>query len=168
MLKILKKIRSAVLNIYYFHTLAKRVSFGKGVKIDGHVVVGYKVFFDDNVEVRNYTKEQSKIGDNVTVNRNSVLRGFYVIGDNVAIGPNCMIAGSNHCFSDPNIPIIQQGCSVEGIIICNNVWIGANSVLLDGITIGEGAVIGAGSVVTKSIPPYCVAVGNPCRVIKSR
>jgi len=154
--------------MYYFHTLAKRVSFGKSVKIDGHVIIGDKVFFDDNVEVRNYTKELSKIGNNVTINRNSVLRGFYVIGNNVAIGPNCMIAGSNHCFSDPNILIIKQGCTVEGIFISNNVWIGANCVLLDGITIGEGAVIGAGSVVTKSIPSYCVAVGNPCRVIKSR
>ena len=133
------------------------------------VSFGNHISFDDNVEVRNRTKFQSVVGNNVSFNRNTVIRGRFEIGSNVAIAPNCTIIGLNHGFSDLSIPIKKQKCTSKGgCIIENDVWIGANCVILDGVRIGEGSVIGAGSVVTKSIPPYSIAVGNPCRVISSR
>ena len=85
------------------------------------------------------------------------------IGDNVKIGPNVVIRDSD------NHQIIRDG-SVKSapIHIGSNVWIGLNSVILKGVTIGDGAIIGAGAVVTKDIPPHCLAVGVPAKVIKTK
>lgn len=87
------------------------------------------------------------------------------IGDNVRIGPNVTLAATNHSL-DPQER--KDGISdCQPIAIGDNVWIGANSVILPGVTIGDNSVIGAGSVVTRSIPEGVVAFGNPCRVQKS-
>ncbi len=161
-------IKNIYKNLYYFSTLKKKVHFGKNSVITGNVKLGNNVVIDDNVEVRNKTEFQSIIGDNCSFNRNTVLRGKYTIGNNVAVGPNCSIMGFNHNFSDINKQISKQGITVKGITINNNVWIGANTLVLDGVNIGEGAVIGGGAVVTKDIPPFAVAFGNPCKVIKQR
>lgn len=166
--KIIRLVRSTFLNLYHFKTLSKRVVFGHDVNIQGRVQLSHSVILDDNVEVRNLTKEDLFIGSNVSINRNTVIRGKVHIGKDCSIAPNCMIVGANHCFDKIDVNIKQQGGSYKGIVIQPNVWIGANTVVLDGVTIGTGSVIGAGSVVTKSIPPYSIAVGNPCRVIKTR
>ena len=86
------------------------------------------------------------------------------VGDNVMFAPNVVVASATHPIS----PILrekkgQYNLSVE---IGNNVWIGANSVILPGVSIGDNTVIGAGSVVTKDIPSNVVAVGNPCKVLR--
>jgi len=161
-------IRCFYKNLIYFSTLKKRVHFGANSVIRGNVIVGNHVTIDDNVEIRNLTVEFSTIGDHSSFNRNTVLRGRYNIGNHVAVGPNCCIMGFNHKFDNKQIPISKQGNTIKGIIINDDVWIGANSVILDGVVIGKGSVIGGGSVVTKSIPPYSIAVGNPCKVIKNR
>lgn len=87
------------------------------------------------------------------------------IGDYAQIGPNVVISTAGHPFdlAERVLPIATG----NPIVIGDNVWIGANSVILDGVTIGDRSIIGAGSIVTKDIPSDCVAVGNPCRVIKS-
>lgn len=87
------------------------------------------------------------------------------IGEYVQIGPNVVISTAGHPFdlAERVLPIATG----NPIVIGDNVWIGANSVILDGVTIGNRSIIGAGSIVTKDIPSDCVAVGNPCRVIKS-
>lgn len=90
-----------------------------------------------------------------------------VIEDDVLIGSGVHCYTGNHSFENVEEPIIDQGHSQsKGIIIKRGSWIGANSIILPGVTIGENAVIGAGAVVTKSIPPKVVAAGNPARVIK--
>lgn len=165
---LIKLIRSVVLNLYYFRTLSKRIAFGSHVNIEGRVKMAKRIVLDDNVEVRNRTKEILEIDSGVSINRNTVIRGKVHIGCNCSIAPNCMIVGTNHRFTDLELDIKDQGNTIKGIEIKSNVWIGANSVILDGVTIGTGTVIGAGSIVTKDIPPYSVAVGNPCRVIKPR
>lgn len=161
-------IRSFFLNLYYFGSLSKRVIFGSNVNLEGRVKLSESIVLDDNVEVRNLTKEILIIESNVSINRNTVIRGKVHIGSDCAIAPNCMIIGTNHRFTDIDVNIKEQGNTTKGVEIKSNVWIGANSVVLDGVTIGTGCVIGAGSVVTKDIPPYSIAVGNPCRVIKTR
>jgi len=163
------KVRSLIKNLFYFKTTRKRCYFGKHVHIEGNVTFGNNISFDDNVEVRNRTKEILIIASNVSLNRNTVVRGRVSIGENCAIAPNCTIIGANHNFQRTDIPIKQQGVSNRGgIAIEEDVWIGANCVVLDGVTIGKGSVIGAGSIVTRDIPPYSIAVGNPCKVIKYR
>lgn len=169
LMKVFIKIRSALQNIRYFHTLSKRIYFGKRVHIDGNVTFGNRIALDDQVEVRNRTKYPSYIGDGTVINRNSCLRGFFTIGKDCAIAPNCTIVGFNHGFSDVNKRFKDQSITCKGgVTIEDNVWIGANCVILDGVVIGTGCVIGAGSVVTKSIPAYSIAFGNPCKVFKSR
>lgn len=166
--RLISKVRIVYYNFYYFSSLKKHVYFGKGSIIRGNVKVGNFVMIDANVEIRNNTTEMSTIGNNSSFNRNTVLRGKYQIGNHVAIGPNCSIMGFNHRFDNVLELISKQGRSVLGIVIEDNVWIGANVLILDGVTIGEGCVIGGGSVVTKSIPAYCIAAGNPCRIIRNR
>ena len=87
-----------------------------------------------------------------------------VVGDYVMFGPNVTIATANHPINPDYRRLGYQ--YAKKIVIGNNAWIGANAILLPGVTIGENSVIGAGSVVTKNIPPNVVAVGNPCRVTK--
>ena len=88
------------------------------------------------------------------------------IGANVLIAANCTLAPANHEFSDPDRPIRSQGFrpSRGGIVIGDDVWIGANVVLLDGAHIGAGSVIAAGAVVTGALPAFCIAKGVPARV----
>ncbi|WP_440888341.1 sugar O-acetyltransferase [Vibrio sp. WZ-1] len=106
------------------------------------------------------------LGDNVYANFNLTLVDdtHIYIGDHVMIGPNVTIATAGHPI-DPDLrrDVAQFNIPVH---IGNNVWIGANSVVLPGVRIGANSVIGAGSVVTKDIPANVVAVGNPCRVLR--
>lgn len=107
-------------------------------------------------------------GDNCSFNTYSVVHGKVKLGNNVRIAPGAKIFGENHGFSDLDRPICTQPNTREGIVIEDDVWIGANAVVTDGVRIGAHSIIGAGSVVTKSLPPYSIAGGNPARVIKSR
>lgn len=110
------------------------------------------------------------IGYNVFINRgvNITAREDVFIGDNTLIGPGVVINSGMHHYEDPNILIRDQGHRTQPIHIGNDVWIGAKSVILPGVCIGDGSIIGAGAIVTKSIPPYSVAVGVPAKVIKFR
>lgn len=111
--------------------------------------------------------KHTHLGKNVYANFNLTLVDdtHIYIGDHVMIGPNVTLATAGHPV-DPEYrrKVAQFNIPIH---IENNVWIGANSVVLPGITIGENSVIGAGSVVTKDIPANVVAVGNPCKVLRS-
>jgi len=148
--------------------LGNNIYIGSGVKIYTNNRIGNNVYLGDNVELRCNGVNEIKIGKNCTLNRGSIILGNVRIGDNCLIAPLCVVSGSNHNFSNVNSNINKQGISSKGIIIKNNVWLGAQVTILDGVTIGENSIIGAGSVVTKSIPKNSIAVGNPCTVIKSR
>jgi acetyltransferase-like isoleucine patch superfamily enzyme len=94
--------------------------------------------------------------------------GGVFIGDRSLIGYRTQIISGNHRIPGKDRRIFDAGHVHQPIRIENDVWIGANCVILPGVTIGEGAVIGAGSIVTKPIPAFSVAVGNPARVIRTR
>ena len=85
------------------------------------------------------------------------------------MGPNVSCYPRNHAFNRTDIPMNQQGFAEEKpIIIEDDVWIGANSIILGGVKIGNGAIIGAGAVVTKDVPPRAIVAGNPAKLIKYR
>ncbi len=107
-------------------------------------------------------------GDNCSFNTYSVVHGKVTMGDNVRIAPGAKIFGENHGFSDLDKPICIQPNTQKGIVIQDDVWIGANAVITDGVVIGAHSIIGAGVVVTGDVEPYSVMGGNPARVIKSR
>ena len=105
-----------------------------------------------------------KIGKNVFINACCRFQdqGGIEIGDGTLIGHNTTIATLNHDFN----PAKRQNLTPSRVKIGKNVWIGSDCTILPGVEIGDGAIIGAGSVVTKSIPTNTIAVGNPARVIK--
>lgn len=111
------------------------------------------------------------IGNNCSINPYTILYGHgkgLVIGNNVLIAGHCLIIPSNHVFSRIDIPINRQGENSRGIIIEDDVWIGAGCQILDGVTIARGTIVAAGSVVNKSTDPYSIVAGVPARKIKSR
>jgi acetyltransferase-like isoleucine patch superfamily enzyme len=110
------------------------------------------------------------IGNNSAIGAQSFLggQGGITIGDDVIMGPGVRIFSENHNFSSLEMPIRLQGESRKGVVIGNNCWIGASSTILDGICIGEGAVVAAGSVVTKNVDSNSVVGGVPAKLISTR
>lgn len=106
------------------------------------------------------------IGDRVRVGIGSVVLGPVTLGDGAGLGQHVFISGFNHDYSDGEKNSSDQGIVKRPTIIEEEVHIGANCVVVAGVTIGKRTQIGAGSVVTKNIPPFSIAVGNPARVIK--
>ena len=105
-------------------------------------------------------------GDDVTFNHNTTILDMSPVsfGNNVMVGPNSSFFAGNHAL-DPD-ERKNMFCTGGAIAVEHDVWIGGHCVVLAGVTIGHGAVIGAGSVVTKDVPPMVLAAGNPCRVVR--
>jgi len=111
------------------------------------------------------------IGSNCSINPYTIIYGHgkgTTIGDNVLIAGQCMIIPSNHNFSRTDITINQQGETSKGVVIEDNVWIGAGCKILDGVTIKEGAIIAAGSVVNRDVEANVIVGGMPAKFIKRR
>lgn len=111
------------------------------------------------------------IGSNCSFNHNAILGaagGEIVIGNDVLIGPNVVLRVADYMFDSTEVPIRYQGHRPGRIVIGHDVWLAANVVVTSGVTIGNGCVVGAGSTVTRDLPPMTVCVGNPVRPIRSR
>jgi acetyltransferase-like isoleucine patch superfamily enzyme len=106
------------------------------------------------------------IGNNSGIGLSNVIIGPVKIGNYVMLAQNVVISGLNHGYKNVSVPPRLQKVVTKQITIEDNVWIGANVVITAGVTIGKHSVIGAGSVVTRDIPQFTVAVGNPARIIK--
>lgn len=106
------------------------------------------------------------IGDYCRIGLSNTVIGPITIGNRVNISQNVVLIGLDHSYQDITKGIIEQGVTTSPIIIGDDTIIGANTVILPGVTIGKHCFIGAGCVVTKDIPDYCVTVGNPAKIIK--
>lgn len=106
------------------------------------------------------------IGKHSIVGISDVIIGPVKIGNNVMLAQHVVVSGLNHGYEQIDLAPKEQAVRCKLITISDDVWIGANSVVAAGVTIGRHSVIGAGSVVTKDIPDFSVAVGNPAKVIK--
>jgi maltose O-acetyltransferase len=92
-----------------------------------------------------------------------------IIGKDVMMGPEVMIYTSNHETNRTDMPMIEQGdTQAIPVVIEDDVWIGARAILLPGVHIGKGAIVAAGSIVTKAVPPYTIVGGNPAKEIRKR
>jgi len=141
----------------------------KGTKI----IIGNHAFIDSFVKIKPAGGSGDIfIGNKCYINSGTVIysgNGVF-LGEGVMIAANCTIAPVNHGYLKKNIPILEQGFleSKGGIHIDDDVWIGANCIVLDGAKIGKGVVVGAGSVVRGSLQPYGVYAGNPAKKIGAR
>lgn len=110
-----------------------------------------------------------KIGSDSLIGEYSVIRGQggVQIGDRVYTSPFTQIIAVNHVFDDPARPFVEQGITAEGIVIEDDVWLGAGAIITDGVRVGKGAVVAAGAVVTKDVPPHTVVGGVPAKPIKT-
>ena len=105
------------------------------------------------------------IGDNTRIGLHNTIIGPVRIGCHVNLAQGVVVSALNHNYDDPHLRIDEQGVETAPIIIDDDVWVGANVTITAGVSIGSHSVIGAGSVVTHSIPAYSVAVGSPAKVI---
>jgi acetyltransferase-like isoleucine patch superfamily enzyme len=109
-----------------------------------------------------------KIGKDCLIGEFNVLRGQggVHIGDRVYTSPFVQLAAVNHVFADPKRSFVGQGITAQGIVVEDDVWIGAGAIITDGVRIGCGAVVAAGAVVTDDVPAHTVVAGVPARVVK--
>jgi len=130
---------------------------------------------DDHATICNFSIVQSvggviRIGQRTSIGDFCSLfgQGGLTIGSDVMVASCVQIVANSHTFDDLEKPISEQSCRAHGIRIDDEVWIGTNVVILDGVHIGKGAVIGAGSVVNKDVAAYAIVAGVPARLLRYR
>lgn len=127
---------------------------------DINILRGAEVFNAHNLTIGN----NSGIGMNCKLNCEDEI----IIGDRVLIGPEILIFTSNHVWNPQKQTYFGQGLTRDKVIIGDDVWLGARSIILPGVVIGKGATIAAGSVVTRNVPEFTVAGGVPAKIIKTK
>jgi len=183
----------------YFNKINGVFFCGKGVIIEhGETLsAGESLIIENFVYLNALSENGIRIGNNVTIGKNSVLvctgviknkgsgilignncaigaqsflggQGGIEIQDDVIMGPGVKIFSENHNFDKHDILIRLQGESRKGVLIRSNCWIGASVTILDGVKIGDGCVVAAGSVVTNEMPDNSIIAGVPAKVIKVR
>lgn len=127
--------------------------------------IGYRTIIEDYTIINNGMGDII-IGDRCAVTSRVKLVGPVTLGNLVTIGSGAQITGLTHNFEDVTHPIKEQGVQPNITIVEDDVWIGGNSVIIQGLRIGTHSIIASGSVVTRNVPPYSVVAGNPAKVIK--
>ncbi|NSW52282.1 MAG: acyltransferase [Anaerolineae bacterium] len=161
---------------------ANHIRLGHGVYLDhgtylhacpGGIVIGRNTIIMHGAVLHVYNFRELPhagihIGCDSLVGEYTVIRGQggVAIGDRVYTSPFTQILAVNHVFDDPARPFIEQGITAEGIVIEDDVWIGAGAIITDGVTVGKGAVVAAGAVVTGDVAAHTVVAGIPARVIR--
>ena len=160
----------------FFKKCGGKVLFSSNIIIHGFKNISLGTNITSGRYLRLYasgnTDEEIIIGNNVSFNDNVMLNadcgGYILIGDNVLIGPNVVFRASNHNYIKKDTLIKQQGHKKGRIIIEDDVWIGANVVILPDVVIKKGSVVAAGAVVSKDVESYKVVGGIPAKVISER
>ncbi len=152
-----------------FKSLGKNVSFGDNVTFYQPELVS----IGDNVTFYHGVCFQGA-GDGIEIGSGShfapygVLYGPLEIGEGCCVAAHVVFASVGHSYDDPDIPFAARAGISKKIVVEDNVWIGANAVIIQGVRIGTGSIIGAGAVVTKDVEPYSVMGGVPARLIRKR
>ncbi len=165
-----------------------RIRFADGVRLGRNVYLDQGVYLHacpDGIQIgdnsfvmhgavlhvynfRNLPHAFIRIGANSLIGEFNVLRGQggITIGDRVYTAPMVQMLAVNHVFDDPSRPMVEQGITADGIVVEDDVWIGAGAIITDGVRICKGAVVAAGAVVTQDVPAYTVVGGVPARVLR--
>jgi acetyltransferase-like isoleucine patch superfamily enzyme len=176
-------------------TCGRNVTFGANVVLrhPRKIVIGDDVAIDDGcvLDAKGTANQGIRIGSRIFLGRNTLLAckdGDIVLEDGVNISYNCVVfsassvrigaatllaaycylVGGGHDFDRPDLPVVQQGRPSKGIDVGPGGWLGAGAIVLDGVTVGASAIVGARAVVTETVPPFAVVAGAPARVIRDR
>lgn len=163
---------------FHYRNLGWPVAIDCGVEINlpEFVSIGDNVLLARDVWINIVHFRETKHSPKVSIDaRTSVGRRTTItcamsisIGKRVMLGPNCFITDHNHNYENVSISPADQGIgSIKPVTICDDVWIGTNVVILPGVTIGKHSVVGANSVVTRSVPAFSVVAGSPAKLVKS-
>lgn len=171
-----RSLKSHISHCLFSHIaikLPESVSRGGNIykRIRASLAKNFIEYCGKNVNIEPYCRFDYalKIGNNSGIGKYSELYGDITIGENVMMGTNCIIYTRNHSFERIDIPMKEQGFQeVKPVIIENDVWIGGRVTILPGVYVGKGAILGAGSVITKDVPKYAIVGGNPAKIIKYR
>jgi acetyltransferase-like isoleucine patch superfamily enzyme len=164
---------------------ARQLSLGRGCIVRDYVLIDAisrgGIRLGDNVTlercvIMKCTGALRELGEGITIGDNSSIGAFsYVggsggltIGKNVLGGQRLGFNPENHIFDDENRPIREQGTTRRGIVIEDDCWLGSGAIFLDGVTVGRGSVVAAGSVVNRDVPAFSVVGGVPAKVLRSR
>jgi galactoside O-acetyltransferase len=156
-----------------FVVIGRRCKIRPGCFVDAPgpeaIIIGDEVNLNRNVYLGAFGGSLT-IGDRTQLNRGASIdsRGAVYIGRDVLIGPGVKLIAYQHRFDDKDVPVNRQGFVLDGIRIEDDVWIGANAVILAGVTLGKGSIVGAGAVVNRSFPAFSIVAGVPARVIGER
>lgn len=157
-------------------SLGNRVAIDDGVLLDASgagdlgIELGDHVIVSRNCVIQGKTGSvligpKTDLGCNVVITSNSGIE----IGHSVLIAANCYIGGGRYITDHLDIPMMDQGVYTKGpVVIKDDVWLGAGATVLDGVTVGQGCIVGAGAVVTRDLPEYSIAVGVPAKILRSR
>jgi acetyltransferase-like isoleucine patch superfamily enzyme len=159
-----------VVTAYALYKWRARVSFRAEVELSQWLQLGR------GTNVSSFTKIKTSSGPFKTGDRCGFGTGCFlgsgtggiVMGNNVILGPNVSVIASNYEYGRLHIPLEDQGHTSKGIRIGSNVWVGANSVLLDGTVLGDNTIVVAGSVVNRRFPANCIIQGNPAKILLKR
>lgn len=165
-----RALYSVLISVWW--TISKSgVRIGRNVFIDRHSNLAGNNLINDNVRLIS-----TKIGEYSYVSPNCILNKV-TIGRYVSVGPGCIIGLGRHPLDGPttspyiyndNLFKVRNEDDFSPVTIEADVWIGANSIIFGDLTIGIGAVVGAGSIVTKSVPPYAIVMGSPAKIHRYR
>lgn len=149
------------------------LSIGEHVDIGcpGRIMLGNEIYLVPGAVLRACGGGSLRMGSRITINGNARIVadfGSIEIGSGIMIGPNVVIRSSNHQTARHDIPIWEQGQTGGRIVVGDDVWIGANAVIVAGVTVGSHVVVAAGAVVTRDVPDYAVVAGVPAKVIGDR
>ena len=153
----------------FLHKKGKRALIRKNIRLDVLPFNNFSIGADSTIE--DYSTINNGVGDihigeRTRIGMGNVLIGPVTIGNDVMFAQNVVLSGLNHGFEDVTISPSKQPISKSPILVEDEVWIGSNVTVTAGVKLGKHSVIGSGSVVTKDVPSYSVAVGNPARLIK--
>lgn len=153
----------------FLHHKGKRSLIRSRTRMD--ILPFNRFYIGDDTTIEDFTTINNgvgdiRIGDRTRIGLGCTLIGPVNIGNDIRLAQNIVMSGLNHNYEDITMPISDQGVSTAPIIIEDETWLGANCVVLPGVTIGRHCVIAAGSIVNRDIPPFSVAAGNPARVLK--
>lgn len=153
----------------FVHSKARGARICRNTRMDvlpwNNFVLGKDSIIEDFATINNGVGDVI-IGERTRIGIGNTVIGPVKIGNDIMFAQNVVLSGLNHSYEDVSQPIHLQDVSTAPIVVEDESWIAANSVIVAGVRIGKHSVVAAGSVVTRDVPPYSIVAGNPAKVIK--